>query len=142
MLGVFLDNMSTGGFKLFLKGILFVFIGIILTVIFAGFNFVPESSVLTAFIFCAIMITFVTMIGYNSYLQTKLVIRTRKELKSKNRLLEETTQEKINLNQVSQMVNASLNFDDLLTSIVEILLKVSHFDALTVQLINENRTNP
>jgi len=75
MLGVFLDNMSTGGFKLFFKGILFVFIGIISTVIFCGFHFIPESIVLTTFIFCAIMVIFVTMIGYNSYLQTILKCR-------------------------------------------------------------------
>ncbi len=139
MLGVFLDNMSTGGFKLFARGLLFVLIGIILSAIFVGFNFVPESSLLTTVIFCSIMIIFVTMVGYNSYLQTKLVIRTRKELKSKNLLLEETTQEKTNINQVSRIVNSSLNFDDLMNSIVEILLQVSQFDALTIQLINEQK---
>ncbi|PIP40119.1 MAG: histidine kinase [Desulfobacterales bacterium CG23_combo_of_CG06-09_8_20_14_all_51_8] len=137
IIGVFLDNMSTGGIKLFLKGILFILIGILITGIFAGFAFVPESNVLTTLIFAAIMILFVTMVAYNSYLQTKLVIRTRKELKSKNRLLEETTKEKSNINQVSQIVNSSLNFDELMTSIVDILLQVSHFDALTIQLINE-----
>jgi len=137
MLGVFLDNMSTGGFKLFIKGIGYVLIGIIPTLFIVGFNFVPQSSVLTTLIFCSIMIIFVTMVGYNSYLQTKLVIRTRKKLKRNNALLEETTLEKANINQVSRIVNSSLNFDELMGSIVDILLQVSHFDALTVQLINE-----
>jgi two-component system, sensor histidine kinase and response regulator len=139
LLGLFLDNMTTGGFKLFVKGIGFVLIGIIPTLFFVGFSFVPQSSLLTTLIFCSIMILFVTMVSYNSYLQTMLVIRTRKKLKENNRLLEETTQEKTNINQVSRMVNASLNFDDLMNSIVEILLQVSQFDALTVQLINEEK---
>ena len=36
LLGVFLDNMSTGGFKLFVKGIGFILIGIIPPLFFVG----------------------------------------------------------------------------------------------------------
>ena len=139
LLVTFLDNISTGGIKLFGKGLFSIFLGIILTASIVGFNFVPESSLLTTLIFSTIMIIFITMIGYNSYLQTNLLIQTRKKLKSNNLLLEETTQEKSNINRVSQIVNSSLNFDELVDSVVEILLQVSQFDALTIQLIDETK---
>ena len=52
-------------------------------------------------------------------------------------MLEEATQEKTHINQVAQIVNSNLKLDKLMESVVDILLEVRSFDALTIQLLDE-----
>ncbi len=132
-----LDNMSTGGIRLFIQGFLATAAGALLCGLFVGFTFIPSSTPLTTIIFGTSLVVFVVIVGFNSYRQTRMIASTRKELKQKNRLLEDATQEKAHINQVAQIVNSNLKLDDLMESVVDILLEVRSFDALTIQLLDE-----
>ena len=132
-----LDNISTGGIRLFLQGLLAMAGSALLCGLFVGFSFVPESSTLTSIIFGSVLVVFIAIVGLNSYRQTRNIANTRNELKKKNQMLEEATQEKTHINQVAQIVNSNLKLDKLMESVVDILLEVRSFDALTIQLLDE-----
>ena len=132
-----LDNISTGGIRLFVQGLLAMTAGALVCGLFVGFSFIPQSSALTSIIFGTVLVTFIAIVGLNSYQQTRMIASTRKELKQKNQMLEEATQEKSHINQVAQIVNSNLKLDELMESVVDILLEVHAFDALTIQLLDE-----
>ena len=66
-----LDNISTGGIRLFLQGLLAMAGSALLCGLFVGFSFVPESSTLTSIIFGSVLVVFIAIVGLNSYRQTE-----------------------------------------------------------------------
>jgi len=82
IIGIISNLLATGGIGLFLKALLFLCAGSITTGLIAGFEFTPETSLVTTFASIFFMCAYTSTVSYMSFIFAEKLNRNRKNLKA------------------------------------------------------------
>jgi len=163
IIAVCADNAFSGGFKLFIKGALSIIFGAITGLLLLGdLEITFESSLIVEFISVINIAIYLSVLGLQGNRQSNLLIKVRGQLmEAKNtaemakkkaeqateesqKALEETRakeQEIAHINQVVQAVNSTLDFDEVMTTVMHVLQDVFNFDQIGIFLKDEQGKN-
>ena len=81
------NNIMIGGVKLFLRGSAYLLAGWILTMLLAGWQFHPESSVATASLAVAFVFCYISFTSYVAYTQAKSLVKAKSNIEQQHQEL-------------------------------------------------------
>lgn len=88
VLAAFLNTTATGGIRFLAKGLICFVLGIIFMMLFKGFKFIPDASLLTAILSIIFIALYSFAVGLMAFRQNKLLIKARKEIKRQRDILD------------------------------------------------------
>jgi len=86
--GISIDNVATKGWSFLSKGLAAMFLGVVFAGMIFGFQFNPDSNVLTSFLSIAIIITFTGIIGLTAYFSSQRAVKKSNDVAEKNRQIQ------------------------------------------------------
>jgi signal transduction histidine kinase/CheY-like chemotaxis protein len=89
IIGAISNVLATGGIGLFLKAVLLIFAGSITTGLIAGFEFIPEVSVVTSIVSIFVIILYTSILSYMSFIFADKLNRHKKILKGAHKDVKE-----------------------------------------------------
>lgn len=98
-IGSSLNLLATGGIRLFLKGLILFFIGLIVAGFFWGYTFTPDTSLATSFASILAILAYSCIVSYMSFIYSKQLSNHKKSLKKAHDDIQEkliVTQHEIN----------------------------------------------
>ena len=104
-------NLSVGGPRFAAKGIVAALAGAVVGGLFTGYAFSPASSVLTTTMIMVALFVYTAVFGWHSYVQTKKVIATRRELADQKQIAETARETAIAANQAKSAFLANMSHE-------------------------------
>ena len=138
-------NLMMGGKRLFIRGGVVLLAGLVLASPYRGFHIQTDTSLLTTWIAVFAVSVFFTSTSWSIHLVTRDLIATRRDLREKNeQITEKTAQLKKVLDEISYVsevgrtVNATLDINRVMLSVMAGLQNVFGFNQVAIFLLDDS----
>lgn len=127
----FMASLAVGGLRLGAQSLVANIIGAAIAIPLFGLNFEPDADLRTVAISILGIILFTGVMGYMTFYRAKVTKITRDKLKK-------AYQEMDKINKVLKEASASLELDNVMKIIFEVLRDVFTFDFITIHIAKQN----
>ena len=127
-----MTNLAAGGKAIFIKGVVYQLLGLLLGGLFGGFYFRADLDVTAMTIGAIGLVFYTTSLGVRIYSINSSLLKNKARLSNRQTELE-------HINELALMVNSHLNLDTIMESVMKTFEKVYPFESLYVISFNANR---